>query len=755
MSFSWEIKLKGFGPFATQAGGTLTLSNSRIAIYSGNGQGKTCISRLFRAADNDAGALAGNIINRTEDAGSFSFVTSNQRSQPEKLHITMERGKDVIVRNDTGYIFHVFNSDYIRDNLGALHYAPNGDGFTGYIIGRDNIDVSDKREQLSGLSKRGQEIRAAIDKVVAEGRTTLADYELTRYRGYSELTVENILAMDSCSSEYESKLAEFEALRGLPDPIPVLAGINCTAGQVDLDSIGILLTQPFSRDKFADEFVAEVQPKMEFVKNGLDLTRDNRCPYCGMVFDGDAKTLIHNYEEYVRGAEAKTVSEIEGHIRTLNTLCDSYERFASLYRTKRIQFDSLKSAFPDLSEATLADVPTFTEIKASTSAVSETLRRKIADISLTYDVAPVTQLKTLLDTMEAAVADTENTLSRFDGLAANASKAIKSVKRDLCVEMTRKIRVDCDSLISARESILQAYRQLDADIKAEEVKFRRPKRAAIAQMLAKMIHEVFGDKYVFDSDQFTISLGDSPLGEDAEDVMSDGEKSALAFCHYVASTWNLLESDDDAQNLFFVIDDPISSLDYHYVYSILQIIRDFNITFGLKRVRFLLLTHSSAFFNMLARNGVVKECFVLHVGVIKPCVSHYITPYSEHLKDLVEIALGTRDPSHTTGNSIRQIIESLWRFDNPASTDLLAYLNTQECAALKDCEYIYSICQDQSHGASLFDRDQPPDDESIRRACWAVLNHVHGRYPGQLIASSIDFETLAQQQGDNDYSNFR
>lgn len=751
MEFSWEIKIKGFGPFATQAGGLMSLNNSRVAIYSGNGQGKTCISRLFRTADADAQPLADSVINRTGNNGTFDFRVADGSSQSKELHVTMARGGSAAVANSTGYIFHVFNSDYIRDNLSTRHFSPSGDGFTGYIIGKENIDVSDKKDQLAELNRRGQEKFDAIEKAVQTARRTLSDLGLSRLRGYTDLTTQNILAMAQCESDYESKLREFEALRGLPEPIPTLAGLRFDAGQVDLESIRALLPNRYTRDSFADEFLAEVQPKRDFISRGLQLTKDGKCPYCGRPYDNDSdvKALIHNYEEYIRGAEAKTIAEIEGHIRALSSLYTSFEQFILTYQAKKTQYDALKPAFASISQTELLDIVGSTDMKEAIDDVVESLTSKMEDISIAYDADPATKLLGLLNDIGTAITTADNYLAQFDRLAADASKTLTNVKRDLCAEMARKVRAECDAVIAESEAIAQDYKQLDAEIKADEVKGRRPKRAAIAQMLANMIHAVFGDRYVFDPEQFTISLGDSLLGDDAENVMSDGEKSALAFCHYVASTWNLLGSDDDADNLFFIIDDPISSLDYHYVYSVLQIIRDLNVAFDLNRVRFLLMTHNSAFFNMLARNGVAKECFVFHDGTFEVCKSHYITPYNEHLKDLYKVALGESTPMHTTGNSIRQVIESLWRFDNPASKDLLEYLNTPECSVLKDCEYIYSVCQDQSHGASLFDRDQAPDDEAIRRACWSVLTHVHERYPGQLIASSIDFALLSQ--GEDSY----
>jgi len=69
------------------------------------------------------------------------------------------------------------------------------------------------------------------------------------------------------------------------------------------------------------------------------------------------------------------------------------------------------------------------------------------------------------------------------------------------------------------------------------------------------------------------------LKEGASDVLSDGEKSIVAFCLYLAQVHAKIDDEGEYNKLFFVIDDPISSLDFHYVYSVAQIIRNLNQSF--------------------------------------------------------------------------------------------------------------------------------------------------------------------------------
>ncbi|MDD7554366.1 AAA family ATPase [Schaalia hyovaginalis] len=743
MGFSWEIKVKGFGPFSSRAGGTLHLNNARVAIYSGNGQGKTCISRLFRAAEPDAGSLPAGIINRDGNSGIFSFKVSEKNGQASELRVEMRRGEVASVENRTGYLFHVFNSDYVAQNLARVHYSPSGD-ISGYIIGKENIDVSDKKEKLEAIRKQGAEKRRAIEDAVTDARSALSDYDVTRIKEFSELTAENVMQLDLSNSLYDNKVAEYEALKELPETAPQLGGLTFEIGRVNLDRLESMLPNTYTRDDFSEDFLSEVLPKRGFIESGLSLTENEKCPFCGRDFDDGARALIHTYEEYIAGQESKTIGELEQQSRQIENLRPAYRSFFNSYQANRAVFDQHKGAFPSMPDSTLPIIPTLEEFDSRIDSAKESLLRKIADISLPIPTDSISVLRETLESISRAASEANQILVEFEKLCQKSSRALTEAKRGLCIEMAKKVRAESGSLISERAELLRQYETLEREVREEESRSKRSKRDAVAELFARMMHGVYGDKYVFDKKNFAITFKEVELNEDAEQVLSDGEKSVLAFCHYIASTLMLLEEDSDAEKLFFVIDDPISSLDYHYVYSVAQTIRDLGNIFGTSRYRFIVLTHSSAFFNMLARNNIASGHYIMNNGLIDRCAGDSITPYSEHLKDVYAVCSGDK-PTHTTGNSIRQIIETLWRFDNPAAQNLLQYLGSDDCNDLAQCEYIYMLCQDQSHGASIFDRQDPLDEDSVRRACWAVLEHIHRKYPGQLVATDIDFSSVSKQ----------
>ena len=102
------------------------------------------------------------------------------------------------------------------------------------------------------------------------------------------------------------------------------------------------------------------------------------------------------------------------------------------------------------------------------------------------------------------------------------------------------------------------------------------------------------------------------IGEKASSILSDGEKSIVAFCWYLAETHTIINSESDYNKLFFIIDDPISSMDFHFVYAVAQSIRDIKSYFGLSaHERIWIFTHNNEFFSIMMRNGILTNAFFM------------------------------------------------------------------------------------------------------------------------------------------------
>lgn len=229
-------------------------------------------------------------------------------------------------------------------------------------------------------------------------------------------------------------------------------------------------------------------------------------------------------------------------------------------------------------------------------------------------------------------------------------------------------------------------------------------------------------------------------------TLSDGEKTSLAFCYFIASAHKKVAVSTDYAKLFFVFDDPVTSMSYDYIFSICQILKNLTVSnagdisvtpgninrSGYFRPRLLILTHSSYLFNIASTNRVVdpSSSFALHSEGPKHVgtrLNTYIAPFQHQLREVLAVADG-RPPDHSTGNAVRSVLEAVGRFCFPNKSDsltvFLQFLASEGGFVLRSV-LINSLC----HG-SFIDETPPPDD--IKLACVEATEVVRRYAPGQL-----------------------
>lgn len=750
MESRWDISIKGFGPFSAPSGGTIEVGGkqraSKVALYSGNGQGKTCLSRMFRAAEcNDP--LVDSDISKGEKSGSFEFRYWDSRISKDAsktLHIEMKRGTTATVENGTGLVFHVFNSDYVKANLEKASYSPSGD-IDGYIVGKANIDTTEKKKRLSDLQDKGERLRAEIQDKIDSALHELTDQRVSKStKEYRAITYQNLCSSAVESNCYDEKSLEYAALKSLPDDLQDIQSLQFTQPDIQYDALSSTLAAKHDRAAFADDFLASISFKIDFVSEGMRLGgKGDSCPFCGQRYNEEARLLLCQYGEYLDGREASIVNGLKVDRAALEKLRKDYINLVSDHVRIVKEFDYRKQGFSDYKGMELPELPSIDSVDMTIAQVLALIDEKCKNISVPKDPSALLTLEQLLGEISHTVIALNETIASFNAATRHASNRKTILRKELCTEMAKKVRKELDEQIQECNSTFDQYKNLNDEIQKEESLSKRDKRGAVAELFAKLLRIMFGEKYVFDKELFSIQFKQSSLDTDAERVMSDGEKTIVAFCFFIASTYELLSYDDDAQRLFFVIDDPISSLDYHFVYSVAQSIKSLGGYFGIEssNLRLLVMTHNSAFFNMLCRNNIVNGRFLMRNGTIEKADKAGVVHYFDHLKDIND-ALHDGDISHTIGNSIRQVLEAIWHFDAPKTSNLFEYLNSSDCSELDGCEFIFLLCNDQSHGASALEYDLPVDEDGIKRACSAVLQLINRRFPGQLIAAGIEVDNI-------------
>ena len=73
------------------------------------------------------------------------------------------------------HIFHLFNSDFVDENVRPNDYNPQKD-ITGYILGRNQIDLTSEKYQVKELEAELLSIKADIQQRIKEALAELKRY---------------------------------------------------------------------------------------------------------------------------------------------------------------------------------------------------------------------------------------------------------------------------------------------------------------------------------------------------------------------------------------------------------------------------------------------------------------------------------------------------------------------------------------------------------------------------------------------------
>ncbi len=735
---TFELDMQNIGPH-TNLRLQDQISSIHIGIYANNGIGKTFISRVLRliTTQNDY-TKTNKLLTKKQTEGKFKLNINNPGDvlkNNRKLEVKFEKDLEPNVINDTDYIFYVYNIDFVKENLEEYDYTPNSD-IQGYILGKANIDVTKERAELKRKQDERDDVKQKIEKAIRIAKQDLDDLKISKLTNeYKELNFSNIIS-DVSKSEEDcfSNLKEMNnQLKSIPDNIEDIPDqINIFIDISYLRDIELLLKTSYQKSTLDQKFIDDVKKKQEFIEDGLRLLEldSEHCPFCKQILAENALKIIDLYNQYIEDSESKIIKKIGSFIVSLNNLKDRLADYYNQFNIIKNKFNDIKKYLPTQKNEELENFKSNDLISIMIDDLIDMLDRKKKNISL-INFEPI-------EIIEAIEKFNEEIKEKFK-TQVKKIKSINLAKNSLNEERLSLNRRLCNSkylMVLAEQKINTArFKDLNEqivklikDINERENLSKIDKKEKVIESLKYFLNFFFASKYTFDETNFCISFMDESLKNNATDVLSDGEKGIVAFCFYLAMVHTVIEKEEDYRRLFFVIDDPISSMDFNFVYAVAQIIRTINAYFVEGSFeRFIILTHNLEFMNILMRNRVVDQKYILEKNKLIIWREQLMLPYENHLSDILRISEGKQDPTHTTANSIRHVLETICRFEyrNKSLEEFIS-----EKKELKDNQYIYSLMQDLSHGAI---RLQPPvTNEVIINACKVVKSYIMTEYSGQI-----------------------
>jgi len=731
-------------------------------IFARNGTGKSFLSRALRYLDlhDEIESIEGASTNLVSDEsvdGKGEFAISQGSVTLGQLKL--DKHADHVAANALDTIFHVFSEDFVHEELRQRGYTPSGKIDNTIALDSEIIKTKDAEEAFQ---------KAILDESEAEKNlkrsfSTSKDTELVEKAGINrrlgdfrtldlETHLPSSVTRPTVPNPTLSELMKsLDGIRSLPtDPVlpDVMAAI--TEDDINLVALTASLKKETSPSSVSEAIKARIDAHRDFYEKGvhiLDQIGKEKCPFCQQgVLSGDPKALIDTYVQYFEAEEQKHKVELRGYWKSLQEKENQIHQISPKFATQKARYDELKRLIPSKKETdlTLGEQ----EIKdacAALSAWKDAIETKAKSLSAQC-MPPTTDLKKRLEDVNRVIAQNNVLINDLTTAIQRSDEERKKLQRDACsafsAEFARDKWAEIESLRALRNSVQDRKAELD------EIAKGAPKtegRERVADTFEILLKAFFADKYLFDRANFVLRRGDYEMTRGPSRTLSEGEKTAIAFCYFLACIHKKVKSVSDYQKLFLVFDDPVTSMSYDYIFTIAQSLKNLNISKAgeisvnpskidgnkARKPRLLILTHSSYFFNISYSNKIVKEnaAFALHKekdGHRITSFSRYVAPFQDQLKDIYEVAEG-KEPDHTTGNAIRSVLEAVGRFcrpDKPSVTDFITFVAGEDGIELKS-----TLINSFSHG-TFYDEIPAPDD--IRQACKDTLEVVKRYALGQI-----------------------
>jgi len=607
-----KIKIKNISRFKE-----IELKDLRqnIIIFGNNGSGKTTFSNIFYYLRNEKYIEFFPLIKHNEKENCYILMEGNKQF---KILINSADSQNLFIPENITDNFIVFNRDFVNENIyiGKEIRQENQIGLYEFIVGKEQVGL---KQEIENLVKEEKELKEEIDKLKKELEEKEIDIrKLT-------LQKENISDLQNKAKALEENLNNLKYLEDIRKlDILKTTDINQKLEKV-IDSVeGILNTSISTISKKANELKRKY---FEEVKNidrnwfekGLNIIKENNlkfCPLCKKEIKEDdfidilVKGISSEYEFLLKEI-SKLKKEINSFslselwsIDKINT--DLYHKWEKYIK----DLPKIYSLSPENLEKLLEDLKT-----DLIRALDEKLEKISEKLELYKDKYMNSDIFSTIEKYNSSVEEINNRISQYKKEIEEKNKEKEKLEKEL-QETLYKIK-----LLENKE-IINLYKEKNKELKDKE-KERKEKQRELEEKTQEIMNEYLGiineclknfntdfsienvkpekvrgkGKRGENKIEYGIKLEHIDKNLDANTAfsysLSEGDKTTLAFAFFISK---FLKNSENCKDWIVVIDDPISSLDFHRIKSTVNYI----VKYVMKQVKqCFILTHNELFFEKL------------------------------------------------------------------------------------------------------------------------------------------------------------
>ncbi|WP_154497578.1 AAA family ATPase [Helicobacter pylori] len=555
-------------------------------IFGNNGCGKTSLTRAFEL-----------LISKNKCIEKYRTIST---AESPSIEFECKDGSYKIEPNSNigapSFKVEIYNSDFLHNNApfnSEFGLKKLDDGIIileGSVLGEETKEINQLKNCKEKVEKRKKKIK---DENSAETLSAKQESEIKKYDKEIEkirkkvtsktiqIILDEIKINNICEVSKNKFKVQEDALTNLEKDFDELDEAMKKFDDLkemelpkDYQTIKDKLESLFSFDidKEAGQVSEEIKEHMskvgrEFIEKGIELQKkmpDNACPFCIQTITNE---IIQNYTSYFNKSIEQFNQdslEVSGTLKkileqwNIKEILQSFERFEPfMKKDSSTNKESLKKALE--------------QIKVLLEKLQKEVGKKEGAKNEKEFQETDKKLSEIYENLQQCVDETRNILKqkkeqkeKLDKLKTELKEArIKKAKHDSydCQKSKEEAKRKLSILNRRHERLKHLLEKIDKKLKGLYDQ-KRPDIETINNYLKALNLP----KYSLDKDYRIVLNSDALENSEAKIILSDGEKTTLAFAYFLARL-KLFYKKEDLKNLVVVIDDPISSLDEQRIYN--------------------------------------------------------------------------------------------------------------------------------------------------------------------------------------------
>ncbi|WP_231220256.1 AAA family ATPase [Helicobacter pylori] len=671
-------------------------------IFGNNGCGKTSLTRAFEL-----------LISKDKCIEKYRTIST---AESPSIEFECKDGSYKIEPNSNigvpSFKVEIYNSDFLHNNApfnSEFGLKKLDDGIIileGSVLGEETKEINQLKNCKEKVEKRKKKIK---DENSAETLSAKQESEIKKYDKEIEkirkemtsktiqITLDEIKINNICEVSKNKFKVQEDALTNLEKDFDELDEAMKKFDDLkemelpkDYQTIKDKLESLFSFDidKEAGQVSEEIKEHMskvgrEFIEKGIELQKkmpDNACPFCTQEITNNIIQVYTSYFNKRIEQFNQDSLEVSGTLKkileqwNIKEILQSFERFEPfMKKDSSTNKESLKNALE--------------QIKVLLEKLQKEVDKKWGVKNKEKFQETDKKLLENYEKFQKCVDETRNILKQ----KKEQKEKLEKLKTELKEARIKKAKHDSYDWQKSKEeakrklSILnRGHKRLNRLLEKIDKKLKElydQKRPDI-ETINNYLKALNLPKYSLDKDYRIVLNSDALENSEAKIILSDGEKTTLAFAYFLARL-KLFYKKKDLKNLVVVIDDPISSLDEQRIYNTTCLVAKINQELAREKLsneenkaQVFVLTHNHTFMARLI-NMIGKHARYLqlerHQGQLKivckdKANGYFDTFYLLLFKEVYEFAKRETvqddfNEAINYGNKVRILLESFLKIN--------------------------------------------------------------------------------------------